>query len=404
VGNKSVLPAPVTRALRSRAPSVAKYAGEAIATEIQSYALGVRGPNAEEMLESAILVALNGLLRVTELPASSVTAPVGPQTLEAAYDFGRYEAQSGRSPDALLAAYRVGARVAWRDFSEEMIACKVAADVIAVVAELVFAYIDQLSAASLAGHADEIASVGRAHEHHLDRLIRGLLEYAPRDALDDLAATAGWPPPRTLTAVILPVAQARPALQFVDHRTLLATSDLAPDAPDHMAVLLVPDVDRTRVAVVEALNRYRCVVGPTRAWFAVAESYQLAMRARELTSLTSAGSVDTDAHLAALIIESDAASLTDLRDRVLAPLRGLRPATAARLAETLRSWLLHQGRREEVAAALNVHPQTVRYRIGQLREMFGDALTTPDKVLDLIVALATLQAEPETEATDEADA
>jgi hypothetical protein len=357
------------------------------------------------MLEAAILVALNGLLRVTERPASSVTAPVGPQTLEAAYDFGRYEAQGGRSPDALLAAYRVGARVAWRDFSEEMIACKVPADVIAVVAELVFAYIDQLSAASLAGHADEIASLGRAHEHHLDRLISGLLENEPHDALDELAATAGWSPPRTLTAVIVPVAQARPALQFVDHRTLLATSDLFPHhAPDHLAVLLVPDVDRNRDAVVDALNRYRCVVGPTRAWFAVAESFRVALRARQLTSLTSAGSVDTDSHLAALIIESDAASLADLRARVLAPLQELRPATAARLAETLRCWLLHQGRREEVAAALNVHPQTIRYRIGQLREMFGDALTTPDRVLDLIVALATLQTEPEKEPADETNA
>ncbi|TPG83015.1 PucR family transcriptional regulator, partial [Pseudomonas caspiana] len=34
-----------------------------------------------------------------------------------------------------------------------------------------------------------------------------------------------------------------------------------------------------------------------------------------------------------------------------------------------------------------VHPQTVRYRMGQLRELFGDDLDDPLKVLDLVLAL-----------------
>ena len=55
--------------------------------------------------------------------------------------------------------------------------------------------------------------------------------------------------------------------------------------------------------------------------------------------------------------------------------------------ETLRAWLLHQGRRDEVAAALFVHPQTVRYRMAQLRELYGDRLHDPNWVLVLTVAL-----------------
>ena len=43
------------------------------------------------------------------------------------------------------------------------------------------------------------------------------------------------------------------------------------------------------------------------------------------------------------------------------------------LVETLRAWLLHHGRRDRVAAELFVHPQTVRYRMTQLRELYGDA-------------------------------
>jgi DNA-binding PucR family transcriptional regulator len=53
----------------------------------------------------------------------------------------------------------------------------------------------------------------------------------------------------------------------------------------------------------------------------------------------------------------------------------------------LLSWLLHLGRRDEVAAELHVHAQTVRYRMGQLRELYGGRLDEPDTVRDLVVAL-----------------
>ena len=93
------------------------------------------------------------------------------------------------------------------------------------------------------------------------------------------------------------------------------------------------------------------------------------------------------AELPRLVLTADPAALADLREQVLAPLAGLRPATAEKLTDTLRSWLLHHGRREEVAEELFVHPQTVRYRMGQLRELYGGRLDEPHTVLALIIAL-----------------
>jgi DNA-binding PucR family transcriptional regulator len=87
------------------------------------------------------------------------------------------------------------------------------------------------------------------------------------------------------------------------------------------------------------------------------------------------------------VLGADPAARADLREQLLAPLADLRPATAEKLTDTLRSWLLHQGRREEVAAELFVHPQTVRYRMGQLRELYGERLDDPETVLALVVAL-----------------
>ena len=57
---------------------------------------------------------------------------------------------------------RVGARVAWEHQSEILVRHGVAAADVARFAQMVFAYIDELSGASVAGHRDEI-EIGRAH-------------------------------------------------------------------------------------------------------------------------------------------------------------------------------------------------------------------------------------------------
>ena len=43
--------------------------------------------------------------------------------------------------------------------------------------------------------------------------------------------------------------------------------------------------------------------------------------------------------------------------------------------------------RAAVAAELDVHPQTVRYRVKQLRELFGERLEDPEARFELSLAL-----------------
>jgi DNA-binding PucR family transcriptional regulator len=88
------------------------------------------------------------------------------------------------------------------------------------------------------------------------------------------------------------------------------------------------------------------------------------------------------------VLAADRSAMADLREATLAPFAELPEATAERLSETLRAWLLLQGRRELVAEALHVHPQTVRYRMGQIRELFGERLQDPDEVLAILIALS----------------
>jgi hypothetical protein len=366
--------------MRGKLSEVADDVVAAIVDEVPSYADAFAGPMGET-IRNAVQLALGGFLTLASRGRTAdLRTPTAP-AVEGSYQLGRGEARSGRTTDALLAAFRIGARVSWRELSEIAVRNGLTAEVLADFAELVFAYIDELSAAAVAGHTDEVETSGRVRQRLLERVAALLLDGAPDEEVRDAAERAGWTPPTTLTAVLVPESQVRPVLGLVSARTIQAA-----EAPglDEGAVLLVPDAhDRRRTALLRALTDRGSIVGPAVPWLDVRASVARALRARELGV-----TLDTEAELPRLVLHADESALADLRSRVLAPLDELRPATRDKLADTLRAWLLHHGRRDEVAAALFVHPQTVRYRMGQLRDLYGDRLEDPDTVLALTLALA----------------
>lgn len=385
--------------LRTHLGEVARNAVDAIIVGVPSYANALSGRMGDN-INDAVRLALSGFLDLAAQPVEGDPAhPLSP-VVASAYKLGRGEARSGRSMEALLAAYRVGARVSWRGMSAVAVAKGIPTPVLAEFAELVFAYIDELSAASMAGHAAELAEVGRARQRARELLASALLAGAPEERLWIAAEAAAWDPPRTLTAVLLPRAQAPGVLTALDPRTLATADDLPQVPADDLTVLLVPDVEGAgRRALLRALGSCDAVAGPARQWTLASSSYRRARRIRQLgprvglappgTAGPGLGCVDSEDHLSELVLNADPEALHDLRARNLEPLTTLRPAAADKLYETLRAWLLHQGRREDIAAALCVHPQTVRYRMGQLRELYGDALSDPERLLELTLTVGS---------------
>jgi len=373
----------VAEALRSRLAEVADRVVLTIIDEVPSYA-GAFSGRMGEVIRNAVQLALGGFL--TLATRQDGNAPPKAPAIEGAYQLGRGEARSGRTVEALLAAYRVGARTSWRDMADAAVDAGIDAEQLARFAELVFAYIDELSAASVAGHTDELESSGRVRQRNLERLARALLTGAPADAVNAAAERADWEPPGALTAVVLPESQVSHALTALDARALQPTDDV-PGLPEGHASLLVPSTGSAsaRRTLLRALRGTDAVVGPSTPWLEVSASHRRALRC---AALGIEGLVDSDDHLAALVLAADADARADLRARVLAPLADLRPSTAEKLTDTLRSWLLHHGRRDAVAEELFVHAQTVRYRVGQLREIYGDRLEDPAFVLDATLALA----------------
>src|SRR5919107_1214318 len=121
-------------------------------------------------------------------------------------DLGRGEFHAGRSLDALLAAYRVGARLAWRRFVDAGVAGVLAPDAIYALGEAIFAYIDELSAESAEGYAEEQSAAAGERQRLRRRLVRLLAQDPPagEETVLAAAAAAGWPLPRTVAPLVTP--------------------------------------------------------------------------------------------------------------------------------------------------------------------------------------------------------
>ena len=90
-------------------------------------------------------------------------------------ELGRGELRQGRGLDALLSAYRVGARVAWRTVGDLAVEAGASPAVLVELAELLFTYIDGLSALSVRGYAEEQAARAGERDRRRAELARLLV-------------------------------------------------------------------------------------------------------------------------------------------------------------------------------------------------------------------------------------
>ena len=318
-------------------------------------------------------------------------------------EIGRVEAAAGRSLEPLQTALRLGARVAWRQLYvmyERDGRLRHDIDALARLGEAIFLYLDELAAACAEGYAEARAEVAGELERRRRRLLDLVVADPPAspEAIADLARAAAWRLPRRVAAVAL---EERGDDRFVPLPSLPA--EVLIDMTRRDPCLLVPDPDGPgRAQLIErGLRGWAAAVGPAVPLAKASNSLRwarqaLALAQRGITTWKN-GVVCCDQHLSTLLILSDEDLVRTLGASRLAPLRLLRPAQQDRLAETLLAWLQNAGNAKEVARRLHVHPQTVRYRLRQLDELFGDLLHDPDMRFELEVALRArllLNAEP----------
>jgi len=379
------LPAEVTTVLRPVVTDIVEAIIEGIPRDVPVYAMPMEGRFGQGV-RRGVTVALN---RFLDLPGTRLQAlsEDGKWVYE---NLGRGEVRSGRSLESLLAAYRYGARVTFRAISRTVDVSQLPPDVLLSLGESLFAYIDELSAASAQGYAQEQSE--RAGEQL--RLRGELLEMILRGDSSDggvarLAAAVGWTLPEVVVVALVP-------FPHVDGlRGALGPDGLVAERGTDVLIVF-PFVSRKarRRDLERALRGRRAIVGPARPWQQAGESLHLATAAGAHGVAPGPDRPDADGapvwvedHLAELVVLAEPLATDDLARTRLAPLDGLRPAVRERLTETLLSWLRHQGQRAPIAAELFVHQQTVGYRVAQLKELFGEALDDPEVRFELELVL-----------------
>ena len=358
---------------------------EAIAAEVPDYARAMEGEFGQAV-RRGVEIAFQRFLDLVLDPRADV------RSARAAYvDLGRGEYHAGRSLDALLAAYRVGARLAWRRFVETGREAGLAPEVLYDLGEAIFAYIDEISAESADGYAQEQSAAAGETQRRRQRLVRVLAEDPPasEEAIRTAAAAAGWTLPRRVAALVLDGAEgeAEDALDAAAAALARRIGADAVGAADGARIcVFVPDpaAPARKRGLQAALDGRRAALGPGVPWPRATTSLR---RAASALALPHDGLIVAEEHLARLLLAADPALGAELAAARLAPLETLNAGQREKMETTLRAWLDRPGQVQAVAAALDVHPQTVRYRMTRLRELFGERLEDPEARFELGLAL-----------------
>jgi hypothetical protein len=386
------IPPQVAAVLRPVLPDLAAETISAIGREVPDYSRPLEG-RLGITLRYGTEQALRRFVDSIEHPAA-----VSERDRRIYIELGRLEMREGRTLNALLAAYRVGAQIAWRRFVEAGVRADLEPATLYRLGEAIFAYIDAISGESIEGYAAAQSAAAGERQRRRAQLVLLLAAEPPAapEAMRAAALHAAWAPPARLAALVVEGIDSERLASRLGPGTLATPLESAEGAPPEqrgarvLAFVPDPDAPRRRAQIEQAIGARAAALGPTVAASGAARSVQRARRALDLRAagaLPGDGLVVAADHCAELLLHADTRLAGELASARLAPLAGLRPGVRERLTQTLRAWLDRQGRIDETARALDVHPQTVRYRLAQLREAFGPALEDAEARFELELAL-----------------
>ncbi|MEC3978418.1 helix-turn-helix domain-containing protein [Amycolatopsis sp. H20-H5] len=377
----SLLPAQMGERFRPHVDALARAMLKEIQKAVPEYAQPLEGPfgaTITQGVRGAILQCVDSVV-ATEGARDTWTTVFR--------NLGKVEFNEGRSLDCLQTAYRVGGRVAWRHVSEFGQSIGLSSDALCLCAEAIFAYVDEISALSIEGYTAAQTRAAGTIARRRRRLLELVLADPPASpqTIAAQAVSAQWNLPAEVTVV---------ALEPRTDQHSLATPDLhgevLVDLEGNEPCLVTGDPARQLKDLEGRLRGWRAVVGPTVRLTDAARSLAWARRTMRLVQrgvIADAPITWCADHLSTLWLLTDEFLVKELCTRALAPFDDLTTKQRARLGETLLIWLQSRGSAPEIAKKLKVHPQTVRYRMHQLTDLFGDRLNNADDRLDMEIAL-----------------
>ncbi|MBG6093776.1 helix-turn-helix domain-containing protein [Actinomadura viridis] len=375
--------ASLARSLRKHVPAIVKEAVAEIERGVPEYARP-HDARYSEVLEQCVGWSIGHFVDLFADPRLSSA-----EIMDFFREIGVGEAREGRSLEPLQAAMRTGAGVAVGRLTEasERSEHPVTAGLIAQVAQAVLLYLDGLVSVVAEGHGEVTARAVGERRNRRRRLLDLLVEEpAPRLAdLREPAQAADWRLPRTVAALAL-------GERHPDAHPPSFPEDILPGLHLERPCLIVPDPDGPgRHRLLRAgLRDWVGALGPTVTPTELARSLRWARQALDLASagvIVHDGLVLAEEHAPILLMAQDRDLLERAASRRLEPLMRLRPAQRHRLAETFLTLLECGFNATQVSVRLQVHAQTIRYRVRQLESLFGDDLYDPARRLEFHMLL-----------------
>ncbi|WP_327294232.1 MULTISPECIES: helix-turn-helix domain-containing protein [unclassified Streptomyces] len=380
------LPQEFAAVMRPELPGLIKEIGLEVTRAYPEYARLLEGPYAQGIrigVEQNISVFID---QVAEPTTSSALRD------EMCRRFGRFEAYEGRSLDQLQGAYRLGARIALRRAKRVGRRYNLSPTLMLTFADALFTYVDELEALSREGYLEVRTAGGDQLDTQRRRLLHLILAGSPvpRAAIAELAEQTCWTLPEQVTLVAL-----RPPAGIP---SALLDNDVLVDLAEPQPHLLVPGpFDERRQRMLDAaLPGARRTIGLAVPLANAADSLRWARRVLDLVDTGIIGDAPTircEDHLVTLWLLSDRALLEQLAGRELAPVSHLTANRRDRLLETLHAWLATRGTAAQLGEVLDVHAQTVRYRMRTLESIFGEQLSDPERRFAIEIVLRAMRLE-----------
>lgn len=361
-----------------------------VRAEIPAYS-GPKGGRRHKLMMMAANAAVHGYLDTRHRASAQRKVD------ELFHRMGWGEAADAATTDNLEAALSVASRAAWRHLSDYAVARGYSAKALRDVIDELVVYADHLRGELLAGHA---LRAGRPPQAQGQRARQDLLQLfltsnagrvspvAPLGIdhlrLVDLAGRAGWPVPEQVVALAISFHGESPELpQEPDVLWIREGNRIQLLCPAPMADELAARIERSgsdRRVVVS------WPVSPVEAGTALLWT----LRAMDLVHagvISPTTMVRCEEHVTQLWLHSEPSMRRRLCQDLLQPLLAEAPNSREILSETLLVWLETRDSAPAIAARLDIHPQTVRYRWRRINELFGEALHDPEFVIQMTLVL-----------------
>lgn len=397
---RGAVPPRVSAILREVAAGLEGQADDLAATMVEAYKAEI--PAYGQISDPALfddVRAVSGAVVRCWLTVMSSGSPVPDVALGPLLEGSRRRADQGIELESLLRAYRIGIRVMWSEITGSPVwRRRPLQGALAQVATWVLDFADHMSTGVAAAYMDEAAKVARRREHLRSAMLNAILAGPGSDRLegpDELAAqhcvVVARVPTRLSPVELESVGEAlqervAAVLWTIRHGSVVAAVPATGLSYRHR---LQADLGR----MLDSGDIVAFGIGD-RAEGAAETRYSYA---EAVEALRIGPHLDADR-------PADQPAVYDYQD--LAPLASLLadPGRARRLVAeileplgdlvrrdwtlpTLEAYLLHQGHLKVVAAALEVHQSTVKYRMNELRPALGPALERGDRAAQLLLAI-----------------